>query len=123
MARSPVVLLVAGLLVAGCASGPSSLDLLEPEAMKVAVEQGQSEFRCPAAAGSVVSRQRATQTMTLSTTQVQGSMTLPTRNVSRDVASSRSTYTIEVAGCSRKATYAVSCPEDGSGCFITGAKY
>jgi len=97
--------------------------LLEGDAMKVAVEQGQSEFRCPAATGSVVSRQTATQTMTLSTTQVQGSMTLPTRNVSRDVASARSTYVIEVAGCSRKATYQVSCPEDGGGCFIVAAKY
>jgi hypothetical protein len=91
--------------------------------MKVAVEQGQSDFRCPAATGSIVSRQTATQTMTLSTTQVQGSMTLPTRNVSRDVSSARSTYVIEVAGCSKKATYQVSCPEDGGGCFIVAAKY
>jgi hypothetical protein len=59
----------------------------------------------------------------MSATQVQGSMTLPTRNVSRDVVRTRSTYMIEVAGCSRKATYAVSCPTDASGCYITAAKY
>jgi len=91
--------------------------------MKVALEQGQSEFKCPAATGNLVSRETATRSMTMSTTQVQGSMTLPTRNVSRDVASTRTTYVIEVAGCSRKATYAVSCPDDGGGCFITAAKY
>src|SRR5262249_22980181 len=124
MARhSSIIAVVVGLFAVGCASGPPSSDLLEPDAMKVAVEQGQSEFRCPAAAGSVVSRETATRSMTLSAPQYQGSRGLPTRSVSRETASTRSTYVIEVAGCSRKATYTVSCPDDGAGCFIVAAKY
>jgi hypothetical protein len=34
----------------------------------------------------------------------------------------RAEYTIGVAGCGKRATYWILCPDDGSGCFAGGGR-
>jgi len=121
--RSSIVAATLALLAAGCASDPGALDYMQPAAMKMAVEQGQSDFNCPTATGELLSRQRMSSTMTIGAPQVQGSMTLPNRYVNRESTSTRSVYTVSVAGCARQVTYTISCPEDGAACELAGAKY
>ena len=105
--RSKMIVVAAGLLAAGCASGPPFIDQIQPEAVNMAVRRAQFEMNCPAATGEVLSRE---------TLQ-------PLVETFRYTGVSRAEYTIGVAGCGQRATYIVICPDNGSGsCFAGGAR-
>ncbi len=105
--RSGVLVGLAGLLGAGCASGPPFIDVAQPEAVNMAVRRGQFEMNCPAATGEVISRE--TIQPVVQTVRFSGPV--------------RAEYTVGVSGCGQRATYVVICPDDGSGnCFAGGAR-
>ncbi len=105
--RSKMIVVAAGLIAAGCASGPPFIDQIQPEAVNMAVRRAQFEMNCPAATGEVLSRE---------TLQ-------PLVQTFRYTGVSRAEYTIGVAGCGQRATYIVICPDNGSGsCFAGGAR-
>jgi hypothetical protein len=99
-----VVLVVAVLAGAGCASQAQFLDGKQGLAMQTAVSRGQFEMNCPAATGTVLSRE-----------VVQPVMQGPLLN-----GIQRAEYTVGVAGCGKRTTFVVICPDEGDGCFATG---
>ena len=100
--------IVVGLAVfaAGCQTTAQMMDSLQPRAIDVATKRGQFEMSCPDAAGQMISR-----------TEVEPAVRNP-----RFGGVVRAEYTVGVSGCSKRATYVVVCPEDGSGCFAAGAR-
>jgi hypothetical protein len=102
---SSVFAAVLGLMAAGCASGPPFIDQMQPEAVSMAVRRGQFEMNCPSATGEVLSRET-----------IQPVVMNP-----RFGGTVRAEYTVGVAGCSKRMTYVVICPQDGSSCFAAGA--
>jgi hypothetical protein len=104
--RSSMLTVVVGLMGSGCASGPPFIDQMQPEAVSMAVRRAQFEMNCPAATGQVISRE---------TIQ-------PLVQTFRYTGVTRAEYTIGVAGCGKRATYIVICPDNGSGCFAGGAR-
>jgi hypothetical protein len=98
---------VAALVVfAGCTSTAQYMQKIEPEAVQTAVNRGKFEMNCPAATGSVISKE----------------MMQPAIQGVRFHGPERAEYTIGVAGCDQRATYLVICPLDGSGCFSAGTR-
>ncbi len=105
--RSNLLVLAAGLIEAGCASGPPFIDQMQPEAVNMAVRRGQFEMNCPAATGEVISRE---------TLQ-------PLVQTFRYSGPDRAEYTVGVSGCNQRAMYIVICPDNGSGsCFAGGSR-
>jgi hypothetical protein len=102
---SRILVAVAGLLAAGCASGPPFIDRMQPQAIDMAVRRGQFEMNCPTATGELVSRE---------TIQPPIQTVVYTGPV-------RAEYTVGVAGCGKRALYIVICPDDGSGNCFAGA--
>jgi len=72
--------------------------------MQTAVSRGQFEMNCPVATGTVLSRE-----------VVQPVLQGPLLN-----GIPRAEYTVGVAGCGRRTTFVVICPDEGDGCFATG---
>ena len=104
---SKLLVVAAGLIAAGCASGPPFIDQMQPEAVSMAVRRGQFEMNCPSAAGEVISRE------TLE----------PVVQTFRYTGVTRAEYTIGVSGCNQRAMYVVICPDNGSGsCFAGGSR-
>ena len=101
-------LLLSGLacLTAGCASGPPFIDQAQPEALNMAARRGQFEMNCPAAKAELLSRE-----------EVQ-----PLVNNFRFQGTVRAEYTIGVAGCGKRASYVVICPENGGSCFAAASR-
>ncbi len=97
---------LACMVTASCATGPAYLDQAQPEAVSMAVRRGQFELNCPAAKGDLISRE-----------EIQ-----PLVNTFRFSGPVRAEYTIGVAGCGKRTTYIVICPENGSGCYAGGAR-
>lgn len=93
-------------VLAGCATGGGYLDKAQPEAVSMATRRGQFELNCPAATGEMLSRE-----------EVQ-----PLVNNWRFAGTVRAEYTVGVAGCGKRATYVVICPESGGSCFAGGAR-
>jgi hypothetical protein len=94
------------LLVSGCASGPPFIDSMQPEALAVATRRGQFEMDCPAATAELLSRE-----------------TVQPLSIRFGVV--RAEYTVGVAGCGKRATYVVVCPEtgySGSSCIAASGK-
>jgi len=104
MTRSPVACLAAALIVAGCASQAQFLDGKQGMAMQTAVSRGQFEMNCPTAAGTVLSRE-----------VIQPAIQAPALG-----GLQRAEFTIGVAGCGRRTTFVVICPDEGDGCFAAG---
>ena len=105
--RSGIVIGVAGLLAAGCASGPPFIDQMQAEAVSMAVRRGQFELQCPSATGQLLSRE---------TLQ-------PLVQTFRYSGPDRAEYTVGVSGCGHNATYVVICPDNGSmNCFAGGGR-
>jgi hypothetical protein len=105
MPRSVVLLvLVVVLAGAGCVSQGQFLDGKQGMAMQTAVSRGQFEMNCPAATGTVLSRE-----------VVQPVLQGPLLN-----GIQRAEYTVGVAGCGKRTTFVVVCPDEGDGCFATG---
>jgi hypothetical protein len=102
-----LVVLVATLVAAGCASGPPFIDQMQPEAVSMAVRRGQFEMNCPAATGEVISRE---------TLQ-------PVVQTFRYTGVTRAEYTVGVSGCNQRALYIVICPDNGSAsCYAGGSR-
>ena len=99
--RLAMLVALVGSVVAGCASGPPMIDQLQPEAVNMAVRRGQFEMNCSAATGQVISRE-----------SIQPLVMNP-----RFGGTVRDEYTVGVAGCGKRGTYVVMCPEDGNSCF------
>jgi hypothetical protein len=91
------------VLIAGCASGPPFIDVMQPEALSMATRRAQFEMNCPAATATVLSRETL-------------------QPVSFRFGVVRAEYTIGAAGCGKRATYVVMCPDNGSGCFAGGGR-
>ena len=97
-------LLVLVLTAAGCATQSQFLDGKQAAAMDTAVRRGQFEMNCPNAKGTVLSRE-----------VVQPVFQGPVAG-----GIQRAEYTIGVAGCDKRTTFVVICPDGGDGCFATG---
>lgn len=93
----PVRMFWLALLAAGCASGPSFVDQMEPEAMAKAVRRAQFAFDCPSTSGQVLNRQN------LEPMFFGGPV--------------RAQYTIGVTGCGKRATVEVLCSENNNQCI------
>jgi len=104
--RTTLLVVFAALTALGCQTTAQIMDSLQPQAMSVATRRGQFEMNCPAATGTLISRE-----------QVQPVIMNP-----RFGGVVRAEYTVGVAGCGQRATYLVICPEDGSGCFAAGGR-
>lgn len=91
------------VLIADCASGPPFIDVMQPEALSMATRRAQFEMNCPAATATVLSRETL-------------------QPVSFRFGVERAEYTIGAAGCGKRATYVVMCPDNGSGCFAGGGR-
>ncbi len=96
------LLLLASLLAGGCASGPPPIDQMQPEAISMAERRGQFEMNCPTAKGQLISRE-SIQPVVQFSYRFQGTV--------------RDEYTVGVAGCGKRMTYVVICPENGNSCF------
>lgn len=97
-----VVALGAVALVTGCVTQQQALAQRQDQATVVAERRGQFDLGCPTAKGTILS----------------SAMLEPVawRGVER------AEYTVGVAGCGKKATYVVICPEDSSGCVAGAAR-
>jgi len=104
MRRSARLLLSAALAATGCASQAQFLDGRQAMAMQTAVSRGQFEMNCPSATGTVLSRE-----------VVQPVIQAPALG-----GLQRAEFTIGVAGCAKRTTFVVVCPQEGDGCFAAG---
>ena len=104
IARSLARIALVALLPLGCATQAKLLDGMQGMAIQTAVSRGQFEMACPNATGTILSRevvQPAIQGPWLGGVQ-------------------RAEYTVGVAGCGKRTTFVVICPEGGDGCFAAG---
>jgi hypothetical protein len=83
-------------VIAGCASGPPFVDVMQPKALAMAERRGQFETNCPAATGEVLNRQQ------LDPLMFGGPV--------------RAKYTVGVAGCGRRTVVDVLCSENNNQC-------
>jgi len=96
--------LIVVLAVSGCATQSQFLDEKQAMAMQTAVSRGQFELNCPEATGTILSRE-----------VVQPALQGPWVG-----GIQRAEFTVGVAGCQRRTTFVVVCPEGGEGCFAAG---
>jgi hypothetical protein len=95
--------LIAGILLVGCASEPTFLDSKQSMAVDTALARGKFDMNCPAAQGSVLSRQF-----------IQAPMAGPRMAA---VGVDRAEYTVGVQGCNQRGTYMVVCTQGTQGCI------
>ena len=91
------------LIAAGCASQPSFIDSKQAIAVDTALARGKFDLNCPAAQGSVLSRQF-----------IQAPMAGPRMSA---MGVDRAEYTVGVQGCSQRGTYIVLCTQGTEGCI------
>lgn len=96
--------LIAALAGAGCVSQATFLESKQGMAMQAAVTRGQFEMNCPAATGTILSRE-------VVQPAVQGPFVGGLQ---------RAEFTVGVAGCGKRTTFVVVCPDEGDGCFAAG---
>jgi hypothetical protein len=99
-----LLILIAALAVAGCATQSQFLASKQATAMQTAVSRAQFDLNC----------QEVTPTL-LSKDVIQ-----PTYQGPWVGAIQRAEYTIGVTGCGKRHMYVVVCPEGGEGCFAAG---
>jgi hypothetical protein len=105
MARSFTrVALIAVLFSAGCASQAEFLNNNQFNATHTAVSRAQFEMNCQQVTPTIISRE-----------VVQPALQGPWVN-----GIQRAEYTVGVAGCGKRTTYVVICPDGGGGCFAAG---
>ncbi len=95
--------LLAAALLAGCASQPTFLDSKQGMAIETALARGKFDLNCPAAQGSVLSRQF-----------IQAPVAGPRMAA---VGVDRAEYTVGVQGCNQRGTYMVVCSQGTEGCI------
>jgi hypothetical protein len=96
--------LIIATTAAGCASQAQFLASKQAMAVQTAVSRGQFEMNCPSAAGTVLSKE-----------VVQPVLQGPVVG-----GLQRAEFTVGVAGCEKRTTFVVICPDEGDGCFATG---
>jgi hypothetical protein len=96
--------LIAAVAGKGCATQAQLLDGKQGMAAQTAVSRGQFEMNCPAATGTIISRD-----------VVQPALQGPWVN-----GIQRAEFTIGVSGCGKRMVFVVVCPDGGEGCFATG---
>jgi hypothetical protein len=96
--------LFALIAIAGCVSQTQMLDNAQGMAVQTAVNRAQFDLGCPSATGTVISRE-----------VVQPALQGPFVS-----GIPRSEFTVGVAGCDKRKSYVVVCPQNGSGCFAAG---
>ena len=96
--------IIAALIATGCASQAQFLENKQGMAMQTAVTRGQFEMNCPAATGTVLSKE-----------VVQPALQGPMIG-----GFQRAEFTVGVAGCGKRTTFVVICPDQGDGCFAAG---
>jgi hypothetical protein len=96
------MILMAGLMLAGCASQPTFLDSKQAMAVDTAVARAKFDLNCPSAQGTVLSRQF-----------IQAPVAGPRLNA---VGVDRGEFTIGVQGCNQRGTYMVVCTQGTEGC-------
>jgi hypothetical protein len=94
------------MVAAGCQSTAQMMAAAEGQAVQEATNRGRFEMNCPAATGTVISKD----------------LMQPAIQTIRFTGPERGEFTIGVAGCGQRATYLVVCPLDGSGCFAVGSR-
>ena len=106
MKNGPVYLIVGLILLtgAGCVSQSKFLASKQDMAMQTVLTRAKFEMNCPEATGTILSQEVVQPAM-------QGPMV---------GGYWRAEYTIGVAGCDKRHTYVVVCPDGGEGCFATG---
>jgi hypothetical protein len=98
------VALMAAVAAAGCASQAQFLEGKQAMAMQTAVTRGQFELNCPAATGTLLSKEVVQPVL-------QGPVVAGLQ---------RAEFTVGVAGCGKRTTFVVICPDEGDGCFAAG---
>ena len=96
-----IVLSFAGAALAACATDQQVLQSKQEMAIDAATRRGQFEMNCPNVTATVLSDE----------------MTQPALQGPVVAGVPRALYTIGVAGCNQRKTFAVICPEGGTGCF------
>lgn len=95
-----VAVAVAVLGVAGCQSDAQMLDASQSQALDTALSRARFNMNCPAATGTVLSRQVIQPVVQ-----------------TRFGGVTRYEYTIGIEGCGQRTSSVVICPEGGGGCF------
>jgi hypothetical protein len=95
---------MAVLLLAACQSDAQFLDTNQAAAEQTALDRGRFEMDCPAATPTLISRE----------------VVQPALQGPWVAGIPRAEYTIGVAGCDKRTTFVVVCPEGGDGCFAAG---
>jgi hypothetical protein len=92
--------------LAGCQTTTDALNATQAAAIDTALKRARFEMACPAATGSVLSRQAID----------------PAVRMTRFAAGGpeRYEYTIGVEGCGKRETSVVICTQDSTDCFATG---
>jgi hypothetical protein len=98
--------LVAALFTVGCQSQTQFLDSKQSQAAETALSRGRFEINCPQATSTILSREA-----------VQPVFVGP---FLRPEGGQRAEYTVGVAGCGKRTTFVVICPETAEGCFAAG---
>jgi len=99
-----VLLLLAVLASTGCVSQSQFLDSKQGEATQTVLNRAQFEMNCQEVTPTIISRE-----------VVEPALQGPFVN-----GIERAEYTIGVAGCGKRSTFVVICPDEGEGCFSTG---
>ena len=94
---------VLAVVLTGCQTTAQVMDASQPQALSIAKRRAQFEMMCADVSTTVLSREEVPPVL-----QFRG---IP-----------RLEYTIGAAGCGKRGTYLVICPEDGSGCFAAAGR-
>lgn len=98
--KKTLLVAVAVLGVAGCQSDAQMLDASQSQALDTALSRARFNMNCPAATGTVLSRQVIQPVVQ-----------------TRFGGVTRYEYTIGIEGCGQRTSSVVICPEGGGGCF------
>jgi hypothetical protein len=98
-----LMLFIASLAAAGCATQAKFLDTKQDKAMETALVRARFEMNCQNATGTILSRE----------------VTQPALHGPR-AGVERAEFTIGAEGCGQRHTYVVICPEGGEGCYAAG---
>jgi hypothetical protein len=101
MKRLRITIAAVAAVLAACATQQQVLQSKQQMAIEAASRRGQFEMNCPNVTATVLSDE----------------MTQPALQGPVIEGVPRALYTIGVAGCNQRKTFAVICPEGGTGCF------
>lgn len=95
------------VVLAGCATSAQFLQQMQPEAIASAERRGAFEMNCPQAKATLLSSQDME----------------PAIRTFVAAGPERAVYNVGVAGCGKRTTYQVICPDNGSNaCFDGGSR-